>query len=334
MRGVVAILTALSVVVHQVAAGPTSSPADQGSAEVVSGEDLFFTEFVVPANGAVPVAIARCTIEPSAEQSWDTTLGAALHHVTAGELVVRFEGQAQSTPQVIRAGAASAEATAAGKTVAARQGDLIVLPAGASATLRNDAATPAATLAVELVSQTPSPTSAGVQCQELVSETVSLPAGRARVGIDRLTLAIGAIAPAHQASGLEVLIVEAGAISLALHPGQSRIARASGGQEIVTGSPGDPLATLEPDPEADPEPDPEQEEEGTESAEVIETPVAVPLQGTVIGLTTGDIAVLTPGSTRTIQGADDGASAVLVVAVSPGAPNPSTPTPGTPGAQR
>lgn len=196
-----------------------------------------------------------------------------------------------------------------------------------------DAATPAATLAVEFVFQAPAPTSTGVRRQQLISETASLPAGQARVGIDWLILALGAIAPAHEASGLEVLIVEAGEVSMALHPGQSRIARSSGGEEIVAGSPGDPLATLVPDPEADPEPDPESEEEGTGLAEGTEMPVIAPLQGTVIGMTTGDAAVLTPGSMRTIQGAGNGARTVLVVAVSPVAPTTGTPMPGTPGAQ-
>ena len=115
--------------------------------------------------------------------------------------------------------------------------------------------------------------------------------------------------PAQVVAGPELLGVASGSIALALHPGEVRIRRGYGGEEEMSGGPGDPLASR-------PNEDEGHDHEGGSADPV--RPAGPPfLHGTVAGLAAGDTAIVRPGSTRTLQGTSPDPAVVWVVTILP-----------------
>jgi hypothetical protein len=186
--------------------------------------------------------------------------------------------------------------------------------------LHNAGTAPAATLAVEFFGP---PAGPDPDRRDLGSATVRLPTGAARVEVRRQRFVLGAVDQIAALPGPELVVVETGAVELALHPGTARVTRIGGEHETVSGAPGDPFATAEPDPM-----------EATEAAEDAAGPTAsaggpavAALNGTVVGLGSGAAAALEAGAARTLQGVDVGESVVLVIGVVPAVPVPATPAP-------
>jgi quercetin dioxygenase-like cupin family protein/predicted SnoaL-like aldol condensation-catalyzing enzyme len=176
------------------------------------------------------VSVERVTLAPGRSLSWpDIFLGQRLLYVEAGSPTVLIDA-ASAAPALLTpaptAGVASRRAPVGpGTERALSPGQLLVLPAGVTATTRADGQTPAALLHVTLAildmvdptdaqrQDAATPESAG---QLLAGDLPTLlPDGAATVAIGRATLPPGAAIPAHQAAGVELITVEAGALALA-----------------------------------------------------------------------------------------------------------------------
>lgn len=287
----------------------TPSPAWSGD---VSAEELFAVASDSLRLSSGPVNLARVAMTSGATLEIPAEQGPALYFVQSGGIQVVGSGGATTEPAAGVAASSSASATpsTAWSLVA---GQLVLLPAGSTATITNVATGAAELIVAEFIARDAEPPAApGVAWQVLASGDIELPAQPGAIRLDRFTLAPNATLLPYQTPGPEVIAVEAAPVEMALHPGEARIVRSYGGEEFITGPPSDPFATpVEEEDEAE-------EHEADHAGETeAESPGITPLQGTVAGLSPGDAAFLDAGSHRTIRAVGSEASVVLILAFVP-----------------
>lgn len=244
--------------------------------------------------------------------------------------IAHVEPGAQWTPAagatVLLAGVLDGQVTVDGKAVAA--GTIETVAAGAEIAAAE--AGPAAVVLAAVGVAEPPVGGTGTIVQPVASIVLDAPPpGPVRVELARLVLGPAAIAPPRTEEGPVLVAVETGVIDIALHPGAARVRRATGGEELVSGGPGDPLA-----PFAAPDGDGHGEDIGAGAGQP-QVPghgevggglsAATRLQGGVVGLGAGDAAALSPGTTRTMQGVAEDPSVAWLVLLGP-AGTAGTPT--------
>ena len=101
--------------------------------------------------------------------------------------------------------------------------------------------------------------------------------------------------------------MERGAVDVGISQGTIQIGRSYGGVETIIAQPTDGSAVAEADPEADPQADPESEVDGEA--------VVPALEGTVVGLAVGDVALVSNEGIVTTQGVDGDPAVVLTVSI-------------------
>jgi hypothetical protein len=267
--------------------------------------------------GPVPVALATFSLPIGSRLVLPAGPGPVLLGVETGEVTARVDGSMTLLAVMPEAVAPPFQVAAGGQTDVPGSGAVMVAPAGSAIALTNAGTVPAAGAFVAFgTAMVAAPDGAAVR---LVAggQLDSPPAGPLWAEATRWSLASGVIVPAHAADGPELLAVAAGTVQVALHPGKALIRRSYGGEEWISGEPGDPLAPRT------------AEDAGhgheAESAGPVRPAGPVPLRGSVSGLAAGDAAFLQVGSTRTLQGV--GPAVVWVVALVSEEPASGTPLP-------
>jgi hypothetical protein len=93
----------------------------------------------------------------------------------------------------------------------------------------------------------------------------------------------------------------------------AQIGRGYGGQETLIAVAGEDSAEPQADPEADPEADPQASSEMSEGTTPYPTPPVPPLSGTVAGLATGDVAIVSGAAGIELQGVSEEPATVLSI---------------------
>jgi hypothetical protein len=267
----------------------------------------------------VHVALATFSLPVGVQLVLPAGPGPVLLGVEVGTVNARVVGSMTRLAVTPEAVAPPFQVTAGEETAVPRSGAVLVAPAGSAIALTNVGTVPAAGAFVAFGTATVAAPDGGAVRLLAGGQLDPPPGGPLWVEATRWSLAPGVIAPAHAADGPELLAVAAGTVQLALHPGRAMIRRSFGGEEWISGEPGDPLAPRT------------AEEAGhgheAESAGPIRPAGPAPLWGSVSGLAAGDAAVLQLGSTRTLQGVGPAPAVVWVVALVRGEPAPGTPPP-------
>jgi hypothetical protein len=258
--------------------------------------------------GPVPVALAAVSLPVGARLVLPAGPGPVLLGVEVGAVSARVNGSTALLAAMPEAVAPPFPVAAAGATAVPGLGAIVVAPAGAAIELVHVSGVSAAGAFVAFGTTDVAAADAAVRL--IASGQLNPPpASPLRVEMTRWSLALGAIMPAQVVADPELLGVAAGSIVLALHPGEARIRRGYGGEERLSGGPGDPLASR---PAEDAGHD-----HGGGSADPVR-PAGPPfLHGSVAGLAAGDTAIVQPGSTRTLQGTGPDPAVVWVVALVP-----------------
>jgi len=169
---------------------------------------------------------------------------------------------------------------------------------------------PAVVLVVEVVAAggVPTMSSRGAGSPVVVSESFQADDGASRLEIVRQNLAAGATSVPTSARVVgSIVAVERGAVDVGISQGTIQIGRSYGGVETIIAQPTDGSAVTEADPEADPQADPESEVDGEA--------VVPALEGTVVGLAVGDVALVSNEGIVTTQGVDGDPAVVLTVSI-------------------
>jgi hypothetical protein len=258
--------------------------------------------------GPVPVALAAFALPVGARLALPVGPGPVLLGVEVGAVSARVNGSTALLAAMPEAVAPPFPVAAAGAPAVPGLDAIVVAPAGAAIELVNVSGVSAAGAFVAFGTTDVAAADAAVRL--IASGQLDPPpASPLRVEMTRWSLALGAIMPAQVMADPELLGVAAGSIMLALHPGEARIRRGYGGEEGLSGGPGDPLASRPAEVAA--------HDHGGGSADPVR-PAGPPfLHGSVAGLAAGDTAIVQPGSTRTLQGTGPDPAVVWVVALVP-----------------
>lgn len=164
-------------------------------------------------------SMQRITLDPDAVEDVDlvdaTGVGVALFTVETGQVEVDADGSVAVTrgPASLRA---EAETLPAGMPITLNVGDQFFAPADVTFRRRNVTTHPASILALQLTSVEPMPDSEGVRYLRLTPDKVinQIPPAPARVALRRLLLLPGSRVAIDDLPGLQMLVVEEGALDL------------------------------------------------------------------------------------------------------------------------
>ena len=301
---------------------PTTSHAPHPSASAAAfPTDAARARFTgtLPAlpSGPVPVVLSAFALPVGARLMLPAGPGPVLLSVEVGAVRARVGGSTAllgATPEAV---APPFQVAQVGDT--AGQGSGLVAPAGAAIELANVGSAPATGTLVAFGTMTDVASDDAAVHRIAGGQLDPPPAGPLRAEVTRWSLAPGAIMPAHVVAYPELLATAAGTVAVALHPGEAVIRRGYGGEERVSGEPGDPLESRPGEDEGH-----EHEGESADSAQPAGPPM---LRGSVLALAAGDAAGLRPGSTRTLQGIGPAEAVVWVVALVPAGAASGTPSP-------
>jgi hypothetical protein len=283
------------------------------SQEVVPtpGPSTTFTALVVDIDSdSLPITVTRIVLDEGGVLPFGDHHGPAVVLVSEGELTFNSPDVHLLVSEITDAsGTASPPAANPGS---AGTGDLLFVPAEADVTLVAGSENPAALVVLELGETIdPDMLPEGSRVTPLVSNAFQLDITRIRLDIRRLTLAQWATTDEWPTDQARVVIIENGALALELEGGMAQIGRGYGGQETLIAVAGEDSA----EPQADPEADPEASSEMSEGTTPYPTPPVPPLSGTVAGLATGDVAIVSGAGGIEIQGVSEEPATVLSISL-------------------
>lgn len=215
----------------------------------------------------------------------------------------------------------SPAAPVAQMSTSASAGDLAVISANISLTVKNTGTLGAEVVVATFQANVPAATATPVVGTPKFADPRPLPQGPLAVTVSLVAIGANQALPTSTLAGPKFIEVQTGAVVIVLNPGQVRVQRDVGGEEFVQTGFFDAAAqpTLDPN-------DSEQKEE----IEARAASSATPMIGSKIGLGAGDAGLIDGGSVETIRGSADEPAVVLmldIAATSAGTSTASTPTP-------
>ena len=279
------------------------------SQEVVPtpGPSTTFTSVEVDiASDSLAISVSRIALDAGGVLPFSDRHGPALVLVSEGELTFNSPDVHLLVSEITDAsGTATPPAANPGS---AGTGDLLFVPAEVDVTLVAGSENPAALVVLELGETIdPDMLPEGSMVTPLVSNAFQLDIIRIRLDIRRLTLAQWATTDEWPTDQARVVLIEKGALALQLEDGKAQIGRGYGGQETLVAATG----VDSPDAQADPEADPEAGKQTTPYP----TPPVPPLTGTVAGMGTGDVAIVSGAGGIELQGVSEKPATVLSISL-------------------
>ena len=318
--GVLALGAGLLVEPSAPPAVPASRPATSSAARAVGA---LTARLIGPLSGLptgpVPVALATFSIPVGGRLVLAAVPGPVILGAETGVVNARVDGSTARLAASTEAVAPPFQVAAGGETAVPGSEAVLIAPDGSAIELTNVGTGPAAGAFVAFGTETVAAPDGTAVRLVAGGQLDPPPAGPLWLEATRWSLAPGAIVPAHEADGPELVVLAAGTVQLALHPGKAVIRRSYGGEEWTSGEPGDPLAARTAEDAG------HRHEVG--SAGPVRPAGPAPLWGSVSGLAAGDAAFLQMGSTRTLQGVGPTPAVVWVVAIVPAEPAPGMPPP-------
>jgi hypothetical protein len=257
---------------------------------------------------SLPISVTRIALEDGGALPFGDRHAPAIVLVSEGELTFNSPDVHLLVSEITDAsGTATPPAANPGS---AGTGDLLFVPAEAGVTLVAGSEDPAALVVLELGETIePEMLPEGSEVTPLVSNVFQVDITRIRLEVRRLTLAQWATTDEWPTDQARVVILENGALALELEGGMAQIGRGYGGQETLVAAPGEDSPDAQADPEADPKADPEAGEQTTPYP----TPPVPPLTGTVAGMGTGDVAIVSGAGGIELQGVSEEPATVLSI---------------------